>query len=188
MKILSPIRHPGSEDEDKKIARVSERPLRICVAFDEDASGRSAEILIKHVASDHRCERQSFRFDELDPPVHSVAAARSAADTDVLMLAIRGDRMPPAYIQFWLGLCLGLREEDQEGAFVALITQPAETADLHSSLMEYLETVATIGGLAFFPWQHSIPDASSSDSAPTGLTSTAPATIERFCLPRPQVD
>jgi hypothetical protein len=168
MKMLRPVTRCGSEERDKKIMRVNERPLRICVVFDEDASGRSAEILIRYLAPDQHCERKMFGFHELEEPVHAVAAARSTADTEVLVLAIRGDRMPPAHIQFWLGLCLGLREEDHEGALVALTTPTAEAADLHSSLMEYLETVATIGGLVFLPWQHGGPDASSFDSAPTG--------------------
>ena len=71
--------------------------------------------------------------------------------------------MLPAHIQFWLGLCLGLRDEDLEGALVALIAEAADTADLHSSLVEYLETMAIIGGLAFFTQQHSVPHPSSSD-------------------------
>jgi hypothetical protein len=168
MKMLRPIVRSGSHDPNKKPTRVSERPLKICVVFDEDANGRSAEILIRHLAPDQYCERQMFGFHELEEPVHAVAAARSTANTEVLVMAIRGDRMPPAHIQFWLGLCLGLRDEDREGALVTLTTPAAEAADLHSALMEYLETVANIGGLAFLQWQHNIPDASSSDSAPTG--------------------
>jgi len=170
------------------MTRVRERPLRICVVFDEDTSSRSAEILIKHVASGYQCDKQSFRFDELDEPIPGVAAARRTADTDILVLAVRDDRMLPAHIQFWLGLCLGLRDEDHEGALVALSAQAGETADLHSSLVEYLETVAIIGGMAFFPWQQSVPHSSSSDYAPTGSSSTAPARFERFRLAGPQVD
>ena len=41
--------------------------LRICVAFDEAERARSAEILIKHVASDLRCDTQSLQFNEFDP-------------------------------------------------------------------------------------------------------------------------
>jgi hypothetical protein len=182
MNILRPITRSESEDRDKKPTGVGERPLRICVVFDEDASARSADVLIRHVASDYQCDTQSFSFDELDAPVPGVAAARSAADTDILVLAARGDRMLPDNIRLWLGLCLGLRDEDREGALVALITQDRETADLHSSLVEYLETVAIIGGLAFFPRQHHVSLADSSDSAPTGSTATAPGRFELFSL------
>lgn len=177
---MHPVTRSGSEGRDKKITQASGRPLRICVVFDEDASGRSAEILIRHVASDYECDAQSFRFDELDAPAPGVAAARSAADTDILVLAARGDRMLPDHIRLWLGLCLGLRDEDHEGALVALITQAAGITDLHSSLVEYLETVAIIGGLAFFPQHHDVPHASSSDPAPTGSSATAPAKFEFF--------
>ena len=37
---------------------------------------------------------------------------------------------------------------------MALITEASGTSDLHLSLVEYLETVAIIGGLAFFPQKH----------------------------------
>jgi hypothetical protein len=167
MKLLRPGTRPRPENPDNKTTRVSERPLRICVVFDEDASGRSAEILIRHVASDYQCDTQSFRFDELNTPAPGVAAARSAADTDILLLAARGDRMLPTHIRLWLGLCLGLRDKDQEGALVAMITQVAGTAGLHSSIVEYLETVAIIGGLAFFPQQLGVANDFASNPSPS---------------------
>ena len=153
MKLLHPDTRHRPENPNKKATRVSERPMRICVVFDEDASARSADVLIRHVASDYQCDTQSFRFDDLDAPKPGVAAAHTAADTDILVLAARGDRMLPTHIRLWLGLCLGMRNENQAGALVALITQVVETADLHSSIVDYLETVAIIGGLAFFPKQ-----------------------------------
>jgi hypothetical protein len=167
MKLLRPGIRLKPENPDIKANRVSERPLRICVVFDEDASGRSAEILIRHMASDYQSDTQSFRFDELNTPAPGVAAARSAADTDILVLAARGDRMLPTHIRLWLGLCLGLRDKDQEGALVAMITQVTGTAGLHSSVVEYLETVAIIGGLAFFPQEHSVAQDSTSDLSPS---------------------
>jgi len=167
MKLLRPDTRPRPENPDKKTTRVSERPLRICVVFDEDARSRSADVLIRHVASDYQCDTQTFRFDDLEAPKPGVAAARSAADTDILVLAARGDRMLPSHIRLWLGLCLVMRDENQEGALVALITQVAETADLHSSIVDYLETVAIIGGLAFFPKQHGVSPDFASNPAPS---------------------
>jgi hypothetical protein len=151
MKLLQRETRHRPENREKKKSRANETPLRICVVFDEDASSKSAEVLIRHVTSDYQCDTQTFRFDDLEGPRPGVAAARSAADTDILVLAARGDRVLPAHIRLWLGLCLGMRDENQEGALVALITQVAGTADLHSSIVNYLETVAIIGGLAFFP-------------------------------------
>jgi hypothetical protein len=167
MKLLRPSPRHSPENPDKKSARTSKRPLKICVVFDEDASARSADILIRHVASDYQCDTERFRFDDLDAPKRGVAAARTAANTDILVLAARGDRMLPAHIRLWLGLCLGLRDEDQEGALVALITQVAGSADLHSSIVDYLGTVAVIGGLTFFPKQHGAARGFASDSTPS---------------------
>jgi hypothetical protein len=125
-------------------------PLKICIAFDEEASARSAEILIKHVASDVECETQSFRFDELHPPERCVAAARTASVVDILMLAVRDDRMLPDQVRSWLGLCLGLRDENANGALVVLVPS-AEEESAPDSLWDYLETVAAIGGMVFYP-------------------------------------
>ena len=127
------------------------QPLKICTVFDEEASGRSAEILLKHVALDHECETRCFNFEELDPPESCVAAAHSAAAADLLIIAVRDDRMLPAYVESWLSLCLGLRDEEAEGALVVLVAKAEENARADSSLLDYLETVAAIGGLAFFP-------------------------------------
>jgi hypothetical protein len=151
MNTTIPATRSRSADSKGKSPRPSERPLRICVVFDEDSSARSAEVLITHVASDYECQTQMFSFEELGGPKPGVAAARKVSNTDILVLAACGGRMLPAHIRMWLGLCLGMRDDRQEGALVALITQVAGTADLHSSILEYLETIAIIGGLAFFP-------------------------------------
>jgi len=180
MKLLPPGARPKPENPDQQTTQISERPLKICVVFDEAANSRSAEVLIRHVASDYHCDTQSFHFDELDQPAPGVAAAQCAADTDIFVLAVRGDRMLPAHIQSWLGLCLGLRDEDLEGALVALIPEAAETTDLRLSLVGYLETVATIAGLAFFARQDGFPHAFSPDSGPACPMPTAPAGFERF--------
>ena len=94
---------------------MDERPLRICVVFDEVASARSAEVLIAHVTADVPCDKQTIHFDQLNAPKQGVAAAREVADTDILVLAARGDRMLPSHIRLWLGLCLGLRERATKG-------------------------------------------------------------------------
>ena len=129
--------------------------LQIFIAFDEEASARSAEILIKHVVSGLECDTQSFQFDQLDPPGPCVAAARSASAVDLLVIAVRGDRLLPPHVQSWLSLCLGLRDEDAEGALVVLVPKAAEEPDPDSSLRDYLKTVAAIGGLSFSPQRRS---------------------------------
>ena len=141
----------GSENSQEDGALMNERPLRICVVFDEAANARSAEVLIARVTPGFRCDRRAFRFDELSAPDRHKTAARNAADTDVLILAARGDRKLPSHIRYWLGLCFCLRDRDHEGALVALITKVQGVESLHSSIVKYLETIAIIGGMAFFP-------------------------------------
>jgi len=142
---------PSGADQASPLGAANERPLKICVVFDDEASSQSAEVLIRHVASDYQRDTQSFRFDELDPPGPSIAAARSACDTDILVLAVGEDRILPSHVKLWLGLCVALRDEDQDGALVVLISNGVETTNLDSPLLEYLEAVAAIGGLTFFP-------------------------------------
>jgi len=125
----------------------TEKPLKISIVFDDELSASSAEVVIRRVASDFPCDTQSFDFQKLALPGPAVAAARSASDTDIL--AVRADQMLPPHIRSWLLLCVGLRDEDQEGALVVLIDKEAETADSNSLLLAYLERVATLGGWHF---------------------------------------
>jgi hypothetical protein len=56
----------------------------------------------------------------------------------------------PACVQLWLGLWLGLRDEETEGALILLTTKVNGSVSPDSELLDYMEAVATIGGLAFF--------------------------------------
>jgi hypothetical protein len=149
------ICRPGLDQRNPK-TEATERPLKICVVFDDDVSASSAELLISHVASNYECETRTFRFDELDRPTPVVVAARSASSSDILVIAVRENQMLPSHVKSWLGICIGLRDENQEGALVALSTEAAQTSNLGSSLLEYLETIAVIGGLAFFSREQGI--------------------------------
>lgn len=142
---------PRSVEQGNIISEPAAQPLKVCVVFDDDASARSAEVLIQHTAPDLPCDVQSFAFDELDPPGPGVTAARNASDSDILVVAVRDDRALPGHMQLWLGLCLALRDRDMGGVLVALIRKADEVPDPESSLIDYLETVAAVGGLAFFP-------------------------------------
>jgi hypothetical protein len=146
---------PIGGDQANPPAGGTERPIRISVVFDDDASAQSAEALIRHVTSGYECDKQSFSFDELDPPGPGVAAARSACNSDMIVFAVRDDQTLPAHIKSWLGLCIGLRDEELEGALVVLIAQVAQTGNAGSSLLEYMATVAVVGRMAFFTWQGS---------------------------------
>lgn len=145
------VMHPRPEDPGRPATIGTERLLKIRIVFDDDDSARSAEVLIKHATADLECDTRLFAFDDLDLPEPAMAAARSASDTDILVVAVRDDHALPAHMKSWLGLYLALRDKDQEGVLVVLIAKPAETPGLNSSLVEYLETIAAIGGLSFIP-------------------------------------
>jgi hypothetical protein len=153
----SGMRSSGSDHENAP-PQTTGRPLRICVVFDEDESAFDAEVLIRRAASDYECHRQWFRFDELDRPAPVMPAARSASNADILVLTVRDDQMLPSRVKTWLGLWIGLRDDDQEGALVVLIATAARSSHPGSSLLEYLETLAIIGRMAFIPQRRSIED------------------------------
>jgi hypothetical protein len=153
MKNSSATENFSPTDSSLPKTRGSECPLKICIVFDDETSARSAEILIKHAAVHFPYDTQLLSFDELDPSEPSQDAARSAAAADILVVALRDDRALPEHVKFWLGLFLGLRKQNLDGALVVLITKSDQSADPDSSLLEYLETVAAIGGLSFIPPQ-----------------------------------
>jgi hypothetical protein len=148
--------HPRFEVPDNPTMRTTERPLKIRVVFDDDASARSAEILIKHVTAGLECDIWSFAFDDLALPGRGLAAARHASDADILIVTVRDDHALPAHIEAWLDLYVGLRDKDQEGVLVLLIANAEDKADPDSSLVDYLETIAAIGGLSFIPGRGSV--------------------------------
>ena len=166
MKNLHLVTQSTLEDPGNPTTRGSERLLKIRVVFDDDDSARSAEVVIEHVTADLECDTRLFAFDDLDLPEPAMAAARSASDTDILIVAVRDDHVLPAHMQSWLGLYLSLRDKDREGVLVVLIAKPAETANPDSSLVEYLETIAAIGGLSFIPSRRIITYNSALDHPP----------------------
>ena len=147
---------PVSLDQARPPARATERPIKICVVFDDDASAESAEILIRHVVSDSEFDQQSYNFDELDMPIPGVVAARSACNSDIIVFAVQGDRTLPSHVKVWLSLCIRLRGEDQDGALVLLVAERTRTSNAGLSLLAYLKNVAVIGRMAFFPRQRGI--------------------------------
>ena len=160
------VMDPRIDDPGNPTTRATEGPLKIRVVFDDDVGARSAEVLIEHVTADVECDMRSFDFDDLDLPGPGLAAARSASDTDILVVSVSHDGALPRHVKAWLDLYLGLRDRDREGALVVLIANAAETATSDSSLMEYLETVAAIGGLSFIPSRRRIAHTSASEHSP----------------------
>ena len=183
MKNLHLVTQSTLEDPGNPTTRGSERLLKIRVVFDDDDSARSAEVVIEHVTADLECDTRLFAFDDLDLPEPAMAAARSASDTDILIVAVRDDHVLPAHMQSWLGLYLSLRDKDREGVLVVLIAKPAETANPDSSLVEYLETVAAIGGLSFIPSRRHVAHNPASDHR----RFTAPGTNDYYCSVHPHM-
>lgn len=179
MKRSSLVTEPELRQMGNMKTQNSGRRLKICIVFDEESSARNAEVLIRHVTSDFECDTQLFKFDQLRSPQPRVKIARSTYNADILVLAVRDDQMLPAHVQKWIGICMGLRGEDQQGALVALIANVLHTNVPAPELLVYLEAVADIAGLAYFPRQRNFVNVLDSEVAATSRWSEA----SQFSLP-----
>jgi hypothetical protein len=155
------------------------RKLKICIVFDEESSARNAEVLIRYVTSDFEYDTQSFKFDQLRSPQPRVKIARSTYNADILVLAVRDDQMLPAHVQKWIGICMGLRGDNQQGALVALIANVLHTNVPAPELLVYLEAVANIAGLAYFPRQRNFVNGLGAEVSATSRWSEA----SQFSMP-----
>src|SRR5258708_34240633 len=107
MKKTYPAIKSGSADRGNVATQPAGQPLKICIVFDDDASARSAEVLIRHTASDLPCDVQLFAFEELDPPGPVVTAARKASVSNILVVPVADDLALPGPTRWCLGSCLG---------------------------------------------------------------------------------
>jgi len=100
----------------------------------------------------------SWSTSDLARPDLLAEAVRSAAQTEVILVAVSGaDELPlDLYVRgdVWLP-----RRSGRTGALMPLIGQPAETHHQTFSVLEYFEAVARKGGLEYFPQAHLLPPA-----------------------------
>jgi hypothetical protein len=139
----------ATSDIEKHNLDEMQRSLNVFMLFDEDASVRSAEELLRRVASTERCAAARCRFEDLNSQARSLAMARAATEADLLLLAIDRDGELPEHVKSWLFRWLHGRNAARDGALVALMTGGRDPA-YNPGVRLYLETVASIGGLAFF--------------------------------------
>lgn len=112
LKVLS----PGGVNTHNTATEETERPLKICVVFDDDVRAGSAEVLIRHVVSDVARDTHSFRFNELKSESTGAAAARSNSDPDILLRAIVTIEYCLLMYSGGWGCAWGFGDENQEGA------------------------------------------------------------------------
>ena len=122
--------------------------LRVCIVFEDATNADSAEVLIKHAAEGYGFETQSYSFKELQDDSAALHAARKASDADILIVAVRGEQLFPARVQYWLELWLNLRRTEKVEALVVLLETRVESGE-ESPLFDYLATFTAASRLAF---------------------------------------
>lgn len=123
------------------------RPMKIFVAFDEDDCARNAEVLIHRVAPDELCDTELCRLEQVAERVQGDAVARSAAEADLFIIAMRDGNTLTQSARTWLSRLLALRDTDHEGALAVLLSG---TNPRNAELLAYLETLAVLNRLEFF--------------------------------------
>ena len=125
-------------------------PIKVFVAFDEEASADEAQRLISRLAPDEFCQTDMCELNLLSSPPQAQTATHSAAEADLLIIAMHdGNRLTPA-ASAWLGELLTTRDIHHDGALVALLSGPDSQAASNAELLAGLETLAGFGGLTFF--------------------------------------
>jgi hypothetical protein len=71
---------------------VNGRQLKIDIVFEEFASAREGEVLIRHVVSDCERETRLFKFEEFHSTKPRVLGARRASDSDLMLLGLLNSR------------------------------------------------------------------------------------------------
>ena len=129
---------------------IAPQPLRAFVAFDEDDCARNAKVLIHCVTKDELCYTELCRLRSLASLPQANAVARTASATDLLILALRGGNNLAQPERNWLSRMLALRESDQEGALVVLLSGANAQPSANAELLDYLETLAVLSRMIFF--------------------------------------
>lgn len=124
--------------------------LRVIVAFDEDHCASQAEVPIHRVGPDESCETALCHLKQLAtlPQVNEVAF--SASETDLFIIAIRCGNTLAQPVQTLLSPLLTLRDDDQEGVSVILLSGANVQPGANIELRPYLETLAVLIWLELF--------------------------------------
>jgi hypothetical protein len=123
-------------------------PSKACVVFDNGASARSARRLIRRVSRNEAPEVTLLRFDECLPSSNRDDRARSASDSELLVVAMGHGGELPDFAKSWLELWASFCRDDC--ALVAFITNGSSRPDSDCPLLAFLEAIAVANNFEFF--------------------------------------
>ena len=120
------------------------------MAFDEDDGASKAEVLIHRGGPDGSCETALCHLKQLATLPQGNTVAFSASETDLFIIAIRCGNTLAQPVQTWLSPLLTLRDDDQEGVSVILLSGANVQPGANIELRPYLETLAVLIWLELF--------------------------------------
>jgi hypothetical protein len=123
-------------------------PVVIVALFADDAARSRIQHLIFRLADHFPCETWTVSFDELRSPGACGSLDERAAAAAVLVVAGDGDEALPPHLHDWLARVVGDPAAERDRAMVALMGP--ETESHGHRLMVDLQSIAVVGGLAFF--------------------------------------
>ena len=149
------------------------RPLKVFVVFDEDDCASNAEVLIHRVASDELCDTALCHLEQLSALPQGNAVGCSASEADLFIIALRGGSTLAQPVRTWLSRMFALRDTDQEGALVVLLSGADAQRGANTELLAYLETLAVLSRMAFFAGSTATTAAASAGFTPPHATNFA---------------
>jgi hypothetical protein len=142
------------------IARTKNEPaLNVTMVYEDPTSLEWTTDMwdrVTQMAGDENISFASWSIDSLAWPEMFAEAASSAAQADVIVIAVSAAERLPIDLCVWIGSWVSRRAR-RSGALVALINL-SQKRDLQAfSTRDFLQMVALKGGLDFFPRERVLP-------------------------------
>jgi hypothetical protein len=147
-------RHVGEDrnafNRTMKQEVASDEVLKVCILFDRGVSARRAKDFVRRVCHSEPFWLSLVRAGEHLTSYEGLCSARDASRVDLMIVAAETDRDLPSVTENWLKQWATLRNDDQEGAVVALVTNNAISAECDSPMITSLKSLAGADKLDFF--------------------------------------
>jgi hypothetical protein len=168
MEITHALKHLVPSSQVPPAATEDDFTLNVMMVYQDFATRKWAAEMWERVAQSvggDNIQVSSWRIGDLVQPGSIADAVWSAAQADVIMIAVRSPGELPVELCVWIDAWLPRRTRSA-GALVALIgLPPAASTARASHIQEYLCAVARRGRLDFMPREREVPAMSTGHAA-----------------------
>lgn len=135
-------------------------PFDLVIAYDDAATRSRAVQLYDHLAQqlldDYDFQCSWWRIEHFHNPTLSQQAADAAANANMVILSLRGDRPLPPPFKAWLPTWLD-QKGGQKSALVVLLSAEDQPTEEARRLQSYLQQVARQARMDFFAHAYALP-------------------------------